>query len=164
MSRKTYTGKDVNVSFDSELCIHAAECVKGLPAVFDVNKRPWISPDGATKEEVIEVVKRCPSGALEYHEQNGEISLNKIKFLDNSYYIGEEDNRIAEITFVPTGKDKIIIDHTFVSEDLRGEGIGQLLVDKVVEYARENNKRIIPLCPFAKEIMEKSPAYNDILN
>lgn len=64
MPRKTYTGEQVDVSFDPELCRHAAECVRGLPAVFDTSARPWIQPDGAPAADVVEVVARCPSGAL----------------------------------------------------------------------------------------------------
>ncbi len=64
MSRKDYVGGERTVSFDPEVCIHAAECVKGLPQVFDTNKRPWIQPDGAPGEAVDAQVGRCPSGAL----------------------------------------------------------------------------------------------------
>jgi uncharacterized Fe-S cluster protein YjdI len=64
MSRKTYEGRDVDVSFDPEVCQHAAECVRGLPAVFDSKQRPWIQPDNATAEEVVAQVAKCPSGAL----------------------------------------------------------------------------------------------------
>lgn len=64
MSRKTYAGADVDVSFDNEVCQHAAECVRGLPAVFDTKARPWIQPDHAPAADVVEVVGRCPSGAL----------------------------------------------------------------------------------------------------
>lgn len=64
MARKTYSGTDVDVSFDPEVCAHAGECVKGLPLVFDTAARPWIQPDGAAAADVIEVVGRCPSGAL----------------------------------------------------------------------------------------------------
>jgi uncharacterized Fe-S cluster protein YjdI len=64
VSRRTYTGTTVDVSFDAALCEHAAECVRGLPAVFDVQQRPWIQPDGAPADDVVEVVGRCPSGAL----------------------------------------------------------------------------------------------------
>jgi uncharacterized Fe-S cluster protein YjdI len=62
--RKTYEGKEVDVSFDPELCIHSGNCVGGLPAVFDVKRRPWITPDGAPADEVVAQVARCPSGAL----------------------------------------------------------------------------------------------------
>ena len=65
MSRKSYVGADVTVSFDAEVCEHAAECVRGLPAVFDAKARPWIQPDNAPADEVIAQVARCPSGALQ---------------------------------------------------------------------------------------------------
>lgn len=65
MSRKTYSGKAISVSFDKDTCIHSEECVRGLPAVFDVDQRPWIQPDQADADAVREVVARCPSGALE---------------------------------------------------------------------------------------------------
>lgn len=50
--------------YDLARCIHAAECVHGAPAVFDIKRKPWIDPDGATPEEIAAVVDRCPSGAL----------------------------------------------------------------------------------------------------
>ena len=65
MPRKTYSGAEVDVSYDADVCIHAAECMKGLPAVFDANARPWIQPDNATADAVIAQVARCPSGALQ---------------------------------------------------------------------------------------------------
>jgi uncharacterized Fe-S cluster protein YjdI len=65
---KEYIGKDVVVTFDAEVCQHAAECVRGLPQVFDTKKRPWIDPDGASAAEVRAQVGRCPSGALQYHD------------------------------------------------------------------------------------------------
>ena len=68
MTRKTYDGPIVEVSFDGELCRHAAECVRGMPEVFDVSSRPWIDPTRADTEDRAEtlrrVVGRCPSGAL----------------------------------------------------------------------------------------------------
>ena len=69
--RKTYSGRDVDVSFDRDVCQHVGNCVRGLPAVFDTKRRPWIEPDGATPDEVVAQVKRCPSGALQYalHER-----------------------------------------------------------------------------------------------
>ena len=66
MTRKAYEGKAITVSFDNEVCIHAGECVRGLPAVFDTKRRPWIDPDGASPDQVAAQVERCPSGALQY--------------------------------------------------------------------------------------------------
>ena len=65
--RKRYTGAAVDVSYDPVRCRHAAECVRGLPAVFDMSRRPWILPDGADADDVVRVVARCPTGALRTH-------------------------------------------------------------------------------------------------
>jgi uncharacterized protein len=90
--------------------------------------------------------------------------MEVIKRDNNKFYIGENiENILAEITFAPTGADKIIIDHTYVSDSLKGQGIGQQLVKSVAEYARQENKKIIPSCPFAKRIMTKDEEYRDVL-
>lgn len=70
--RKVYRGKDIEVSFDLDLCIHVAECLRGLPGAFDLNRRPWVLPDMAAADEVAEVVRLCPSGALLYRRLDGE--------------------------------------------------------------------------------------------
>lgn len=49
------------------MCIHSAICFKGLGEVFDPQKRPWITPEGANTESIIAQVKKCPSGALSYY-------------------------------------------------------------------------------------------------
>jgi uncharacterized Fe-S cluster protein YjdI len=66
-ARKRYAGEAVDVSFDPARCRHAAECLCGLPAVFDWDRRPWILPDGADADDVVRVVARCPTGALRTH-------------------------------------------------------------------------------------------------
>lgn len=60
----TYDGDEATVTRDRERCIHARECVRGLPNVFDPERRPWIEPDNADPEAVEAVVMRCPTGAL----------------------------------------------------------------------------------------------------
>lgn len=64
MSRKPYIGSEVIISFDPEVCQHSGNCTRGLAAVFDSRRRPWINPDGATADAVIAQVGQCPSGAL----------------------------------------------------------------------------------------------------
>jgi uncharacterized Fe-S cluster protein YjdI len=66
MPRRTYTGAHIDVTFDRSLCIHAAECVRGLPAVFDTGRKPWILPDAADAETIAAIVRKCPTGALGY--------------------------------------------------------------------------------------------------
>jgi uncharacterized Fe-S cluster protein YjdI len=70
---KQYPGEAITVSYDTKRCIHFAECVKGLPAVFDTSKRPWIQVEGADADAVAEVVERCPSGALRYVRADGRV-------------------------------------------------------------------------------------------
>lgn len=69
---KEYEGEGITVTFEPRRCLHAAECVRGLPEVFDTSRRPWVLPDAAEPDLVAEVVRRCPSGALQYHRHSGE--------------------------------------------------------------------------------------------
>jgi uncharacterized Fe-S cluster protein YjdI len=63
---QSYSAPGITVTFDPNVCIHAAVCVKGLPAVFDVKRKRWIQPEHASVDEVAAQVSRCPSGALQY--------------------------------------------------------------------------------------------------
>lgn len=69
---KRYDGEHIEVSYDPARCLHAAECVRGLPAVFDTAKHPWIAPDAADAEALASVIRRCPTGALQYTLREGE--------------------------------------------------------------------------------------------
>ena len=66
MTKHSYKNETITVFFDPDVCIHAGACVKGLPTVFDVEKKPWINVDGAPADKIVEQVKQCPSGALSY--------------------------------------------------------------------------------------------------
>lgn len=61
---KKYTNGDVTIVWKPDMCIHSTICFKGLPNVFDPRKRPWVTPEGVSSENIIEQVKKCPSGAL----------------------------------------------------------------------------------------------------
>lgn len=63
---KSYEGSEITVNDNRVICSHSAECVNNLKTVFDVNKKPWIQPDNASAEEITEVIRKCPSGALSY--------------------------------------------------------------------------------------------------
>jgi predicted GNAT family acetyltransferase len=79
-----------------------------------------------------------------------------------SFYIKDENRIIAEMTYSKAGTDKIIIDHTDVSDKYRGKKLGEQLVHKAVEYARINKLKVMPLCPFAKRVFEKKSEYSDV--
>jgi CDGSH-type Zn-finger protein len=63
---RDYVGQQITVHDNRTICCHAEQCVKGLPAVFDGNARPWIMPDAADVPAIIEAINKCPSGALSY--------------------------------------------------------------------------------------------------
>lgn len=63
---QTYEAKGIVVTFDPEVCQHTGVCLRGLPEVFDVNRKRWVRPELSTPEEVAAQVRRCPSGALQY--------------------------------------------------------------------------------------------------
>ena len=68
---KTYANERITVRFEPRRCIHAAECVRGLPGVFDPDRRPWIEPGEAETDAIAGVVARCPTGALHYERRDG---------------------------------------------------------------------------------------------
>ena len=88
-----------------------------------------------------------------------------IKRAEKSFYVGDSEKELlAEMTFVYAGEDIIIIDHTSVSDELRGQNIGKQLLQRLVEFAKEKNKKIVPLCPFAKkEMMRNKEEYEAIM-
>ncbi|GEK32749.1 (4Fe-4S)-binding protein [Kurthia sibirica] len=63
---RKYVGTSLDVYFNTDLCEHSGVCVKGQPAVFNLQQKPWIKVDAASNQEVTAVVNRCPSGALQY--------------------------------------------------------------------------------------------------
>lgn len=73
MDTKTYTfeGSDATVTWDKHRCIHFEACVHGLPDVFDPDRRPWIKPDEADPDALLNVIRHCPTGALHLHLTDG---------------------------------------------------------------------------------------------
>lgn len=70
----------------------------------------------------------------------------------------------AEMTFSRASPRLVIVDHTGVPDEMRGMGVGKALVAQIVEDARERQFKIIPLCPFAKATIERTPEWHDVLN
>jgi predicted GNAT family acetyltransferase len=81
------------------------------------------------------------------------------------YFEAIEDGKEAgKMTYTWAGDSKFIIDHTEVSPDFNGKGVGKKLVLAAVDYARANNVKIIPLCPFAKSVFDKVEEIRDVLS
>ncbi len=79
-----------------------------------------------------------------------------------AFFIERDGTRLAEMSYTVAG-DLTIIDHTQVDDALRGTGAGRRLVDAAVQWARKGGHTLLPLCPFAKSVFDKTPEYADVL-
>ena len=84
---KKYANGEITVKWQSGLCIHSANCVKGLPEVFDADKKPWINMHGADSDNIIQQVHRCPSGALSIE---GREKVQDIRLAEESIVADEK--------------------------------------------------------------------------
>lgn len=82
-----------------------------------------------------------------------------------TFYTNENEKVLAELVYHIRGENIITIIHTEVNEDLQGNNLGNELVESAIEFARENRLKIIPMCSFAKTIIEKrKEELSDVLN
>lgn len=101
-------GKTVRLTFDGSRCIHARNCVLGLPQVFKANvEGPWIDPDAASTEELLTIASRCPSGAIvvaRLDDGPGEQASgrNVVAVLENGPYAVRGDVKVAGNTCLRT--------------------------------------------------------------
>ncbi len=89
--------------------------------------------------------------------------INEESDTKGSYFIEENNEKVAEMTYSVAGTDRIIIDHTEVSDALRGTGVGEQLVRRAVDDARSKGISIVPLCPFARSVFSKNEELRDVL-
>lgn len=90
---------------------------------------------------------------IQHQQQNGK----------GKFFAEENGTELAVMTYTFAGETKIIIDHTEVHKGNEGKGLGKQLVKAAVEYAREKHIKILPLCPFAKAVFDKTPEFSDVL-
>lgn len=91
---------------------------------------------------------------IQHHQETGK----------GEFYIKDTlQHKLAVITYVMTDEITLLIEHTVVSDQLKGQGAGKKLVEAVVQFARANGFTIIPQCPFAASVFQKTPEYADVL-
>ena len=73
------------------------------------------------------------------------------------------DDCLARMTYSRLDPNNIIVDHTAVDPKAKGTGAGKRIVMEMLEWARKNSQKVLPLCPFAKAIIDKNPETHDIL-
>ena len=72
------------------------------------------------------------------------------------------DGRIAFSKYLLVG-EKIIIEHTEVPMELEGKGIASRIVRTALDYARAQNLKVMPLCPFTAGFIHRHPEYRDLV-
>ena len=89
------------------------------------------------------------------HEEHGHRS---------AFFMMKDGARVAEMSFTRVNPSLVIIDHTEVSDVLKGQGAGRQLLDAAVAWGRMTNTKFIPTCPYAKAQFDKDPSIRDVLN
>lgn len=88
----------------------------------------------------------------------------QLKELGNDVYAFhymQDGNRLGEITWTLLG-DIMVMDHTYVSDQLRGQGVAKKLLDSAASYARENELKMEPVCSYVVAAFSKSDQYDDV--
>lgn len=80
-----------------------------------------------------------------------------------AFEIFDADVKAGEMAYTWAGDSMLIIDHTDVEDQFRGQGIGRQLLDALVAFAREREIKVIPLCPFSKSVFDKDQSIHDVL-
>jgi len=94
------------------------------------------------------------SGIQIRHEEHGT---------RGAFFVQTEAGRLAELTYSRPSLQVAVIEHTEVSAALRGGGVGRLLVEAVVEWARTTNTKLSPVCAYARSVFEHHPELRDVL-
>ena len=80
------------------------------------------------------------------------------------FIASEEGDILAELIYLKQGEESIILEHTEVDEELKGQNIGYQLVSAAVEHARSHHLKVVPMCPFAAAVINKKPEFRDLLS
>jgi predicted GNAT family acetyltransferase len=140
--------------------------------VFNRDSRPWINTQGASTEESINQVKKCPSGALHYYlnkvNDDLEKNLSNIKstIVDNSERSRFETEINGEFSYIDYRfyKGDIALMHTFVPEADRNKGIASALIKFALEYVKEENLKLMVYCPTVAKYIRLHREYEALLD
>jgi uncharacterized protein len=106
----------------------------------------------------------CKTGLQFIINKTGEMNIqHEQKKMSGSFFIKENGDLKAEMTYDLSDNNEMVINHTEVDEDLQGKSLGNQLVEAAVTYARKKRLKIIPVCSFAQAVFEKTDSFKDVL-
>lgn len=82
---------------------------------------------------------------------------------DGMFYVKVDGEILARMTYSKPDDKKIIVEHTEVADEIRGKNVGYQMVNTAVQYVRNHNLKLVPVCPFVKAVFDKKPEYKDVL-
>jgi uncharacterized Fe-S cluster protein YjdI len=100
IEKKEYSNGEITVVWQPKMCIHSAVCFRGLKSVFDPLKRPWVNIQGATTEQIVMQIEKCPSKALSYYYNNAQDNLSQNQEDTN---IAQSQDKSIKIEVLPNG-------------------------------------------------------------
>src|SRR5512133_3006248 len=98
----------------------------------------------------------------EMHAESGRSSA-EVLHEDGRFYVAQGGRTLAELIYEMDANGRAVLEHTQVSDELRGQGVARRLVDAAVEWARETGTKLVPVCPFARAIFLRDHALSDVL-
>ena len=129
---RKYSNGEITVFWQPKKCIHATTCYRELIDVFNPRKRPWVNMDGASTEEIIRVVKLCPTQALAY-KYNAELAEEK--------KAEEPPEVMSEARIMEDGP--LVLKGNFVLYDTDGKELRHLKMSSICRCGASNN---LPYC------------------
>lgn len=135
---RKYTNGEITVFWKPKLCIHATTCYRELIEVFNPRKRPWVDMEGAPTEEIIRVVKLCPTKALAYEYNNPQEPLEPVEAENKTENIPEIE---GEVRIMEDGP--IILKGNFKVYDTNGTELKPM---KMVSLCRCGASHDLPFC------------------
>ncbi|RNC83835.1 MAG: hypothetical protein ED557_08670 [Balneola sp.] len=167
----SYENEEIKVTWDKKRCIHAKECVHGLPEVFDIEQKPWIQPGKSSTDSVAETVMRCPTGALQFERKDGGQSelapeKNSLKIEgDGPLYIhgAMKIEGVDGTTFTETraafcrcgqSQNKPYCDNSHIKAEFKADtsfSDERLKLEETEETGGELSIRVLPNAPFVIE-------------
>lgn len=144
---RQYTNNEITVFWKPAQCIHATTCFRELIEVFNPGKRPWVNINAAPSNRIIEVVKKCPTQALEW-KYNKDMSEEELKGnvykgeeLTPETIVSEETSKASKVTIMKDGP--IVVEGEFKVIDANGSELRSMIM---TSFCRCGSSKNMPYC------------------